>query len=103
VEEVVVEEVVVAEPEESAEPGEASSPGSEERAANGSAAGHQLGLGTSLPTSAAAAASPRTDRYWFAVPDNPDEVEALLDLGESAASFSNRAFAANDRFRKGQR
>jgi hypothetical protein len=35
-----------------------------------------------------------TGRYSFSMPEDGD-IEALLDLGESAASFSRRAAAAN--------
>jgi hypothetical protein len=52
------------------------------------------GPGAPSPGPAGAVANPTTGRYSFAAPDAND-IEALLDLGESAASFSRRATAVN--------
>jgi hypothetical protein len=34
-------------------------------------------------------------RYSFPIPEDPSDIETLLNLGESAASFTRRATAAN--------
>jgi hypothetical protein len=49
----------------------------------------------------AATAVTTIGRYSFPMPQDPNDIEALLDLGESAASFSRRATAANHVAQKG--